>query len=114
MISGHLVPPPAPGGDLRLGVGQLAGLIDRAGNRQRLERTILAAQRVDREADELVDVADVIGEEDKVLEMLGGCAGVMLEAREAEVGARGVEQSERARALGAERTEAVRDLVADV
>ena len=74
------MPPPLAGGDLRFGVGQLAGLVDCTGNRERQVSTVLPAKRIDRNTNEFIDVANVVGEEDEVLEMLCRSAGVMLEA----------------------------------
>ena len=101
MIGRHLVPPPDAGGDLLFGVGQVAMLVDSAGDRQAGEGLSGVAQRGDREADELIDIADVVGEQHEVLEMLGRRAGVMLQPGEAEIGARRIEKRQRPDAVGA-------------
>src|SRR3546814_3298236 len=56
----------------------------------------------------------VVGEEDIALKMLGRGAGVMAEAREAEVGAQRIEQRERLRRGGVLSEQAVGEFVADV
>ena len=105
---------PASRRDLRFGIDQFARFEQPAGDRQRAVRRVGLAQFVDRETDEFVDVADIVGEQDEMLEMLGRGAGVMLEPRQAEVGARGVEQRQRAGRVDREVPAAVGDLVADV
>ena len=108
------MPPPLAGGDLRFGVGEFARLVERAGDRQRGEARILAPQRVDRDRDELVDIADIVGEQHEMLEMLGRRSGIMPQPRQAEIGARPVEQGERARLVGRADPDAVGDLVAEM
>src|SRR5439155_26631404 len=90
------MPPPLPGSNLRLGVGEVASLVDGAGNGQSGEPRVLPSKRVDRHADEFVHVADVVGEEDELLEMLWRSAGVVPQPGKAEVGAGAVEQRQRA------------------
>src|SRR5438045_9526279 len=75
---------------------------------------VIAAQSVDRYSDELVDVADIVGEEHEMLEMLGRSAGVMPQPGEAEVRARTIEQSERARSLGPHIPYAIGDFISDM
>ena len=108
------MPTPLACRDLRFGIGQLAGLVDRAGDRQAGEARILAPQRIDRDADELIHVADIVGEQDELLEMLGRRAGVVPQPRQAEIGARPVEQGERARLVGTADPCPVGDLVPEV
>src|SRR5260221_77088 len=110
----HLVPPPLARSDLSLGVGKLVEFVKGARYRQGREARVLAPKRVDRNADEFVDVADVVGEQDELLEMLGRRSGIVTQPRETEVGARPVEQSERTRLLRPTNPHAVRDLVAEV
>ena len=114
MIGRHLVAAPLPRRDLRLGVGQLARLVQRARHRQRREARVLPPQRVDCDTDELVDVADIVGEQHELLEMLGGRAGVVAKPREAEVGARAIKQGERPRLVRPAHPDSVGDLVAQV
>ena len=114
MVGRHLVPPPRARRDLRFRIGQMLAVVIAAGHRQAGVGAVLAAQLVDREADELVDVADVVGEQDEVLEMVGIGARVMLEPGEAEIGARAVEQGQRPRVADRIVPDAVGNLVADV
>ena len=113
VVRRHLVPPPASRRDLRLGILELAALVERAGHREAKIRTVLASQRVDREADEFVNVPDVVGEQHPVLEMLDRRSGIVLQPGEAEIGARRVEQSERTGLGRLLQPKAVRDLVAN-
>ena len=78
MVGRHLVAAPYAGRDLLLGVGEVAMLEFTARHRQAGETAVWVAQCADREADELVDVADIVGEQHEALEMLGRSAGVML------------------------------------
>jgi hypothetical protein len=114
MIGRHLVPPPLAGGDLRLCIDQLTALVQRAWNGECGESRVSTTQRIDRHPDELVDVANIIGEEHELLEMLRRSAGVMAQARETEVGARPVEQCQRPRPIGVVDPHAVGNLVAQV
>ncbi len=114
VIGRHLVPAPRTRGDLRLGVRRMLAVVIAAGNGQRRVRAVRPAQLVDREAHELVDVADVVGEQDEVLEMVGVGAGVVLQPRKAEVGARAVEQRQRPGVANRIVPDAVGDLVADM
>ena len=114
VIGRHLVPAPGAGGDLapRRRPGRRARR--RRRDRQRGVAAVRAPQLLDRQADELVDVADIVGEQHEVLEMLGRRAGVVAQPGEAEIGARPVEQRERPRAVADAVPGAVGDLVADV
>ena len=112
VIGGHLEPPPAARRDLGLGIGEIVVTVEPAGDRQPGEARARFAQCGDGETNELVDVADVVGEQDVALAMLGRGPGVVTQAGEAEVGARCVEQRQRARR--AEIPGAVGDLVADM
>ena len=105
---------PDAGGDLRFGVGEIALTIGAAGDRQAGVAAVGIAQRADREPHELVDVADIVGEQHIALEMLGRGAGIMFEPRQAEVGARRVEQRQWAGRVEREVPSAIGNLVADV
>src|SRR3546814_17806467 len=67
-----------------------------------------------RPGDEFIDIAMVVGEEDIALKMLGRGAGIVAEAREAEVGAQRIEQRERLRRSGVLSDQAVGEVVADI
>ena len=114
VIGGHLLAPPLAGGDLRLGVVEFAALVDRARDRQRGKARVLASKAVDRDGDELVDVAHIVGEQHEALEMLRRRAGVMLQPGQAEVGAGPIEQGQRPRAASDVIPHPVGDFVADM
>ncbi len=114
VIGRHLVAAPRPGGDRRFGIVEIAAFEQAARDRKARERAVGSAQRIDREADEFVDVADVIGEQDEVLEIFRRGARIMFQPGQTEVGAGTVEQGEGA-ALGiGEIIFAVGYLVADM
>ena len=114
VISGHLVAPPAALRHLELGVGRVARDIDVAGGGQRLVGAVLAPQLLDRPAGELVDIADIVGEQHVALGVVGRRAGIVAQPRQAEIDARRVEQRQRPLGLAAIIPGAVGDLVADM
>ena len=71
-------------------------------------------QRLNREPHELVDVANVVGEKDEVLEILWRRPRLMLQPGQAEIGSRPVEQRQRAIFQKRRVQHAVGHLVADV
>ena len=106
------MPPPRAVGDERAGVD--AGLID-IETRGTRERGIAALPDLrPRPGDEFIDIAVIVGEQDIALKMLGRGAGIVAEAREAEVGAQRVEQRERLCLGGILSEQPVGQLVADV
>ena len=114
VVGWHLVTAPGAGRNLRLGIVEVTALEPPARDRERGELAVGIAQCVDRETDEFIDVADIVGEQHEMLEMLGRGAGVMLEPRQAEVGARAVEQGQ-GPALGGRAVEhTIGNLVANV
>ena len=98
VVGRHLVLAPRPGRDLRFGLGRIAGVVaSRRAPTGRCRAVRRAAAASDRQRDELVDVAVVVGEQDELLEVLGRRPGVVLEPGEGEVGAQAVEQGQRPR-----------------
>jgi hypothetical protein len=114
MVGGHLHLAPGAVGDLGDRILGVAGDEHPARGRQGLIRAVVALQLVGRPADELVDVADIVGEQEVALGVLDRGAGIMAKAREAEIDPRAVEQSERAVVVAAEVPGPVRHLVADM
>ncbi len=103
----------APGAVGQQRVGIVAGLDHHAARPRDRGVTAARAELAARPADELVDVAVIVGEQDILLDVLGRRAGVVAEAGEREIGAQRVEQRQRARIVGRD-PQAVGDLVADV
>ena len=112
VVGGHLVASPG-------GIGQLvARVLGRAGQPQTAgagERGIgVRTQLTARPIDELVDIAVVVGEQDEALEILWSGAGIMRQPRQAEIGAKPVEQRQGDGGVGIGDLDPVGQLVADV
>ena len=86
------MPPPGSGRDCILGVGQMLAVECPAGHRKARVCATLAPKLVNGKAHELVDVTDVVGEQDEVLEMVGIGTGVMPQPGKAEVRPRPVKE----------------------
>ena len=85
MVGRHLHLAPAARGDLGDRIRRVAGDEHAAGRGQGLVGAVLAPQLLDRPADELVDVADIVGEQQIALGVLDRSAGIMAQAGEAEI-----------------------------
>jgi len=112
VIGGHLVPPPRAVARERAGID--IRLVDIEAARAGERGVAPLADLRSRPGDEFVDIAVIVGEKDIALEMLGRGAGIVAQAREAEIGAQRVEQRERLRRRGVEAEQAVGQLVADI
>ena len=102
VIGGHLVPPPRTVGDEPVDIiGRIDDDVARA--RQAGEaagRSVLTGAKLRRApADEFIDIAVVVGEQDEALRMFRRRTHIMTQAGEAEIGAQRVEQSERTDAV---------------
>ncbi len=111
VIGRHLMAPPGGVGQALAGIVHRAVEVEAAGAGKR--GIAVGADLLARPVHELVHIAVVVGEQDVALAVLDAGACVMLQAREAEVGAQGVEQRQRQRFIGGLTEHAVRDLVAD-
>jgi hypothetical protein len=114
MVGRHLHLAPAARRNLGDRVRRVAGDEDPARGGERFIGAVLPPQLVDRPADELVDVADIVGEQQVALRVLDRRAGIMAQPGEAEIDAGPVEKGERPVRVAAVIPGAVRDLVADI
>ncbi len=114
MIGGHLDLAPIAVGDRAFGIGGLARHQHPARDRQRLVRAVGFGEFGQRPGDELVDVADIVGEQDVGPEILRRRPRIMLEPRQREIDARTLEQRQRPRRVLGKGEQPVGDLVADV
>ena len=99
VIGRHLVAPPGRG-VVEQPVGIVPGLDQDAARARDAGEARTFAQLLHGPADELVDIAMIVGEQDVLLEMLDRGAGIVAQAGQREIGAQRVEQRERAGVVG--------------
>ena len=111
MIGRHLVAAPCRVGQQHPRVRNRLVQIEPASARQC--GIAVLAQLLPRPANEFIDIAVIVGEQDVALKMLDPGAGIMGEAREAEIGPQSVEQRQRDGFIRPAQTDPVGQFVAD-